>query len=407
MKKDTIALFLLALFTAGFIYTYRMTELGFIWGLLNSACGAAMVGGLADWFAITALFHKIPLDSHSDILRNKRAELTDAIVDFATKDLLSAENIQEEVDKMPFSALIKNYLTDKKYRGREKVRRAVQTAGKSILSQLDFRAVLKKIEPDIRRNLQEGTVEKLIPKIGKVIVNSRHTEDFFKTAIMVGKDVYKQPEFQGMLLEHIKNLGENYDKKGLGRETVRDIFLDNDKILSMLNEFAEEKFDYAVNNSDELYKNIKSVADEFLQSPGFLEILVEKKEDLLANDDLVQWIYQKVDAYQKENRPEMLQMLDKLVNWSLDEFIANKEWQRKVNAFLKEQMNFAVAENHSSLGEIIRNKLSAYDDDKIVGIVKNAAGDDIHAIRISGSCVGAIAGAFLYVASAILERMWG
>lgn len=407
MNNKSIALLILFISTAGFLGTLQMSETGFLWGMLNSAFGAAMVGGLADWFAITALFEKIPLDSHSNILVRKRKELTDAIVDFATEDLLNVENVQQEVDMTHFSGLIIKYLKDTNHRGRDKIRRTVQTAAKSILSQMDFRAIVKKLEPDIRRSLKEGTMERLVPKVGRMISNSRHTADFFHTMIDLGRSIYKEPEFQSILSEHIEKLGDKYDQKSLGRETFRSMIFNKEDILNNLNTFVNEKLDELSTNADFVYEDISSRLNDFLQSEDFMDLLVEKKEELLENDDLMEWIYGKVDSYQRENRPEMLQMVDKLINWGLDEFISNKEWQRKVDIFLKEQVGSAVEENHGSLGDIIREKLSKQNDEEIVGMVRDAAGDDIHAIRISGSCVGAFAGLVLYVVGFALEQLWG
>lgn len=115
----------------------------FILGLLNAIFSAAMIGGFADLLAIYALFNKIIFDAHSDILRKKRIELTNAIVDFATKDLLNVGNIKQEVDKLPYSKLLIKYIT--KYRGREKICFTVQTAIKSILKQVDLCIIVKKL----------------------------------------------------------------------------------------------------------------------------------------------------------------------------------------------------------------------------------------------------------------------
>ncbi len=404
MKNKNIAILILLVSTVGFVGTYQMTGSGFHWGLCNSAFAAALVGGLADCLAVTALFDKVFLDPHSDILRKKRSELTDAIVDFATKDLLNVENVQQEVEKTHLSKLLVDYLS--KHGGKEKVRRTIQTATKSILAQMDFCKIVRKLEPDIRKSLEEGTVERLIPKLGQMAVNSRHTADFFRTIIELGRVIYNQPEFQSILQDHIKSLGEKYDQKGFGRETVRSFVLNDTTILDGLNSYANEKLEQLAFHSMEKYADIRFKANEFFQSEGFLDLLVEKKDDLLANDELMDRIYAKVDSYQKENRLEMIQIVDKLVIWGLDTFISNKEWQKKVDIFLKEKVNFAVEENHDSLGDMIRKKLAEQSDDEIVAMVQHAAGDDIHAIRISGSLVGGAAGAALYCISYALTGLW-
>lgn len=404
MTKRNLSLLILAVSTTGFVMTFQKSGDSILWGLLSSAFGAAMVGGLADWFAITALFNKIPLDSHSDILRNKREELTDAIVDFATKDLLTVENIKDSVEKTRLSGLLVRYLT--KCQGKEKMRRTVQTAAKSILRDINLAAIVKKLEPDIRRSLREGTAEKLMPKIGNMVVESRHTQDFFRKVIEVGKNVYNQPEFQKLLRDNIETMGKRYDERGFGRETIRSLALSNEALMELLNHFANEWLDTKARDADNVYRSLKEQANSYFHSEEFMEFLLDKKEELLANDDVMEWIHEKVKDYQENNRPEMLQMVDNLVVWGLDSFIASKEWQAKVDAFLKDKVNSAVAENHENLGGMIRKKLAVMDDDEIVKIVEDAAGDDIHAIRISGSLVGGTAGTALYIVGTAFHHLW-
>jgi len=43
--------------TLGFLLSYPF-HASFVGGLLSSGCSAGMIGGLADWFAVTALFRR-------------------------------------------------------------------------------------------------------------------------------------------------------------------------------------------------------------------------------------------------------------------------------------------------------------------------------------------------------------
>lgn len=56
MSKKTQATLVLVIMFLGFIATYKLDS---FWGLLlNHGFLAALIGGLADWFAVTALFRK-------------------------------------------------------------------------------------------------------------------------------------------------------------------------------------------------------------------------------------------------------------------------------------------------------------------------------------------------------------
>ena len=401
VTNEQKAITILLIATAGFIVTFLQRDDGLIYGVINSACCAAMIGGLADWYAITALFNRIPLDNHSNILCRKRKDLTNAIVDFVTKDLLNTSNINDSIKNMEWSAFLVRYI--EKYNGKEKVRRTVQSAAKSILSQIDLCTIVKKIEPDIRRSLRESSVELVVPKIGKRIVESEYSPLFFKTFLDLGKIMYNQPEFQGVLQEYIQRLGDKYDKKGFGRNTLRGMAFNDEDILQNLNDFINGRFDYWIANADCVYGEIRTEINELLQSQFIKELLLDKKDELLSDDDWMQWIYEKLSIYQKENYLEILNFIDGMLVKGLDKFTNDKEVQKKVDDWLKEQGAIVVEDNHSELGKMIHSKLDKQTDNEIVSMVREKAGDDIHSIRISGALIGGGVGLTLYLLGVFVE----
>lgn len=403
MTKEQTAIIILTVATLLFIGTLSQRDDGIMFGMLNSASCAAMIGGLADWYAITALFNRIPLDNHSNILCRKRKDLTNAIVDFVTKDLLNTSNINDSIKNMEWSAFLIRYI--EKYNGKEKIRRTVQSAAKSILSQINLCTIVKKVEPDIRRSLRESSVEIVVPKIGKRIIESEHSPMFFKTFLDLGKIMYNQPEFQVVLQEYIQRLGEKYDKKGFARNTFRGMAFNDEDILQVLNDFVNGRFDYWIANSDLVYGEVRTEINEFLQSQFIKELLLDKKDDLLSDDDWMEWIYEKLAIYQKENYLEILNFIDGLIVKGLDKFINDKDLQDKVDGWLKEQGAILVEEHHDELGEMIQSKLDKQTDEEIVSMVREKAGDDIHSIRISGSLIGGSVGLALYLLDILVEMI--
>ena len=99
MSKKTQATLVLVIMFLGFIATYKLDS---FWGLLlNHGFLAALIGGLADWFAVTALFRK-PLgfiSYRTEILPRNRERIMDEIVKFIGRDLLNPEYIINNIKK--------------------------------------------------------------------------------------------------------------------------------------------------------------------------------------------------------------------------------------------------------------------------------------------------------------------
>jgi uncharacterized membrane-anchored protein YjiN (DUF445 family) len=82
--------------------------------LVGAGFEAAVVGGLADWFAVTALFrHPLGLPiPHTAIIPTRRAKITEGIVAMIEQDWLSPDVIGARLDKIAPSALVVDWLRD-------------------------------------------------------------------------------------------------------------------------------------------------------------------------------------------------------------------------------------------------------------------------------------------------------
>ena len=104
------------LIVAGLIYVpARMYEsLHPAVGFLRAFCEAAMIGGLADWFAVTALFRHplvVPLP-HTAIIPPNKERIADALARFVEFNFLSTEVVNERLGKIDFTQLVGNWMAD-------------------------------------------------------------------------------------------------------------------------------------------------------------------------------------------------------------------------------------------------------------------------------------------------------
>ncbi len=81
-------------------------------GYIHAFSEAAMVGALADWFAVTALFHyplgmKIP---HTNLIENSKQKIGDNLGNFVVENFASAENIRPYIEKIKVSGFVSDWL---------------------------------------------------------------------------------------------------------------------------------------------------------------------------------------------------------------------------------------------------------------------------------------------------------
>ena len=90
------------------------------WGYVNSTAEAAMVGALADWFAVTALFRHpmgIPIP-HTAIIPNRKDTLGQSLEEFVTGNFLTVDAARERVVHADVVRRVGRWLTDEQHSAR-------------------------------------------------------------------------------------------------------------------------------------------------------------------------------------------------------------------------------------------------------------------------------------------------
>src|SRR5574341_1814773 len=112
MKRRATGLLAVALlvFIAASIYESQFAWLGYV----RATAEASLVGGLADWFAVTALFrHPLGLPiPRTAILPRRRARIVEGIVAMVEKEWLSPEVISAQLARFTPSAFVVEWLRD-------------------------------------------------------------------------------------------------------------------------------------------------------------------------------------------------------------------------------------------------------------------------------------------------------
>ena len=215
-----IAGIILALVTIGFMLCHPFRDT-FAGGLLTALFGSSMIGGIADWFGITALFRKpLGIPFRTELIPRNREKIFDSLVSAVEDELLTKEAIMDKLGKFDVASRLINFLDEQD--------------GKKELSLLAGRLVedmLEKIDPT-----QAGAY------LGMLLDDNRANIDlspmFINAADWLSKNIEDEriiscvaeevkeldtlfPEF-GLLIGDIINdiygrLGSNAEKETAGR----------------------------------------------------------------------------------------------------------------------------------------------------------------------------------------------
>ena len=176
-------------------------------------------------------------------------------------------------------------------------------------------------------------------------------------------------------------------------------------MLNMILERGKDKIEMMIATPEESYALIRKKVEDWIHSPAFAELINERKNILLEETDIGGWLYNTLERYRRFGMTEILDNIERLLNRLTENFCRNKDWQKKFNDITKKEADKLIEANHEQIRQKVKEALLSKNEDEIVKMVHDSAGDSAHAIRISGSLVGGLAGTFLYLVAMFVEGM--
>ena len=410
MQKKNKANLALGISAAGFLGTLSLSG-GFLPGLFHHGFLAATIGGLADWFAVTAIFRKpLGISYRTDILRRNRGRIMDSIVTFASEDLLSTQNIMSVLSEQDMSRLMADYLEHRA--GRERVREAVDTASLRIAATVDTRAVAEVLAPALQRGLGALTIETVVADLLSLLAEEPQSECILEGVRQVGQQMLTAPAFQQAMLQEIRILRQNYEKDSAGRAFIlSSLGLTDERILALLTEKLGSKLNDCLEGKTQNYAGVKAGLETMLRTLGrderLLDMLHDWREKLLSRLDLTKFVEEWLTCNIQGSNPVWLGPLNAFVDARIDEFVSSVSAQQRFDELLKHFLADELNRHHELIPGLIRERLNEFSDDDLVAFVEGKVEDDLQMIRINGAIVGSMVGMGLYLVVVVVERMWG
>ena len=419
----------------------------FALGLLNHGFLAATIGGMADWFGVTALFRKpLGIGFHTEILRRNRARIMDAIVEFVGTDLLNTKNIMETVRDENAAQLLIDYFEQNN--GRAKTKTLVREILTELFSGLDTKKISAGVATILEQEIKNLDAQKLFDAVIKVVTSDKHSRRILIALFDTGHKILQSKHMQEEILKKITELREAYEGDSAGRALVlSSMDLTDEKILNILNETVDKKISDAekiLNTQGMVDAETARAAEEMIKMfGGFVTNAAGSLNTKKLLDDLKELFMQKFDAagYIKtwldvnvkgETDPKILEKLrrqqaanpnvkriveierkpviwkdavDYLVDAKIDEFKRDDKLQEKFDALIKDFIENLLEEYRGQIPQMIRERLDKFSDDELTEFVESHVADDLQMIRINGSICGGLVGMFLFIVAQVIEHL--
>ncbi|MFY2252767.1 DUF445 domain-containing protein [Priestia megaterium] len=407
-KSKHLATISLAIMGVGFVATMPFGDS--IWGrLLQGGFEAGLVGGLADWFAVTALFRHplgIPIP-HTALLPKNRQRITKGLVSTLENDWLSKESIQEKVKRIAFT---KRFLPI--------VRKGVhsetiQQKGTALLvdaiNRVDTEKVVPIIEKELKSSLSAIELKPIVHSIVGEVVRNQYDEKALDVLLNKGESWIKKEETQYQLGSIAKNALDNIELDGILQFALKSFqsMINEEKLGSILQNLLLSITGRLRNEDDEYRLALVNGIRKELQGLEHNEELLEKLEawkqktinELNVTNKLTEIVDKmkaKVTAFIES--PEFMKSyaVPYVESW-LNALEGDAQRQEAIDTAIQKQIMSFVDENHSKIGQLVQENLDKLDDETLVDMMENNVGKDLQWIRVNGALCGFLIGIVLTV----------
>ena len=396
-RMKIIATSLLVFMTIIFIIFKRYEGRGLVFSSIVAFAEASMVGALADWFAVVALF-RYPMGlkfiPHTAIILNNKNRIASALSNFVVSNFFTAQNIRAKLEKMSVSSKIATYLEQ----NNDQVSNAIAQRMPDILEIVipDNKLI------DITEKLVQEKLEsiKLYPTLSGVLEQVTHS----------GYHVTFVKEILSSISEYISNNKEKTItiigdiNKALALPFIGDLV--HKKILEFLsrqiNEMGKDpsvEVNRLLNNVlPKVFSDMKS-SDEVINKGELLKADIMESE---AYRDVLKMLEQYVVSIKHNYLQEEQFIKDKahyIINSLINTVKSDNEIRQKLDTIINNAVVGIVESYGEKVGSLIYDTMDKWQADDMVQKLEIQVGADLQYIRINGTVIGGLAGLIIHLIS--------
>ena len=373
-----------------------------------------MIGGIADWFGITALFRKpLGIPFRTEIIPRNRQKLYDSLVHMVENELLTKEALKNKLDRFDISQKLIQYFDEQG--GKHDLSVLVNKIVADMLDRVDPNQAGTFLEKLINDNSSKLDFFKLFQVSAEWLSRNAADEKVIPRAVDKIKDFILFPGFGTLVYKIVQDifdkLESNAEKETAGKRllfkfvlTLADFSaMSPTKLSSRLLTEALEYFNNLKDPESDQRKGfeiwIERTVSEFRTNPALQETVRQKGVELLKGASLSSVFTSHVYPYFKgeEQFLKLQSFIEGLVEKLAADFKENPSDQAVLNTFVKNALIQLIDENHEVIGQMVRSKLDQFSTEMLVEMIEEKAGNDLQIIRINGSIVGGLTGLVIFL----------
>lgn len=406
-RVKALATLVLAATLALFIVAKILLNVHPVFGFVAAFAEAATIGGLADWYAVVALFKRplgLPIP-HTAIIQSNQARIADKLGEFIQVHFLEAGPVEAKLKEIDFGSFVADWLRDRK-RSDDLARFALRLLPEAF-SATESSGLMTFIIRRMSTQLQAIDLAPLAAGTLRGFVAEGRHQILFDDLLRVMHETLNQKETMAMIREKVRA-----ELPTLLRLYRADKFLVNKIVASATAFFNEVRSDPKHPFRGEFDRMVLTFVERLGTDQAYIDRIAGLKRDLLARPELAQLartVWANTRSFIERSASGETQVLQHHLAGMFvaagEALAGDAELRGEINKGLVTVLRSFVADQKGGVSTFISDQVKAWNMTQLISLIEINIGRDLQYIRFNGSLIGGLAGLVLYSVEFLLRLM--
>ena len=403
-RRMRIAATMLLVGMAGvFLLAHNMLGLHPAWGYVHAFAEAAMVGGLADWFAVTALFRHplgIPIP-HTAIIPQNKDRIADTMAEFLRSNFLTPVVVARRMRDMNVARAAGDFLVKRGDTTEGRLRAGAVQLFVELLESLDPDRLGLQVKSGLARQAEKLDVSPLLGRmLEAAIADNRHRPLMDSIIRWAGLTLEDNEEMVRTMVQERAN--------SIIRWAGLDGRLANSVLDGLYRLLAEILVDPDHPLRSKVQQGLEKLAHDLQHDPATRAKVERMKNDLLDNPAVSDWwmgVWERLRRSLIDNIRNPDKAMGGEIGHSLAELGATLQQdpalQMQINRFARRTLVGVVNRYGEQIVGLVSHTVKNWDASTVTGRIESAVGRDLQFIRINGTLVGGLVGVTIHLLTTV------
>ncbi|WP_375392704.1 DUF445 domain-containing protein [uncultured Sphingomonas sp.] len=404
VRMRLVATGLLVGMAALFLAARALVPLHPAWGFVRAFAEAGMVGGMADWFAVTALFrHPLGLPiPHTAIVPRNKIRIGDQLAQFLRENFLVTHVIARRMQRLDVAGAIARWLTDPPEGAGGRFRAGASKLVAQALDALDPQRFGGLVQAAVANRLRETEVAPVLGQLLKAAMAEGRHQPLIDAAIRWASSALADNDHLIRQLVHDK-AGTILRWTGLD-ETVANKLIDGlSGLLADMGTDPEHPLRRRAENG------LDQLAWDLRFDPAMAARVEQVKAELIANPAMQRWLEGLWEqaragllAIARDPERAMAGRLGDVLRQIGETLRDDRRLACAINRFVRRAAVGAATDYGDGIVRLVSETVRSWDTQTITRRLENAVGKDLQYIRVNGTLVGGMVGLVIHAVDVAL-----